>query len=126
MPLAVREGAGGMSEAGRAVARVEVEAVVGEALRAWQQEHPRATLDAIVAAVDTALLPVRIAYIGDLTAAEEAVATAEQRCPECGQAMQQRGRHWREVLVPGQTPALTLDRTELVCSSCGRSLFPPR
>lgn len=115
-----------MGEAGRAVARVELEAVVGEALRAWQREHPRATLDEIVAAVDTALLPVRTAYIGDLAAAEEAVVTAEQRCPECGQAMQQRGRHGREVLVPGQAPTLKLERTESVCSSCGRSLFPPR
>ncbi len=115
-----------MSETGRAVARVELEAVVGEALRAWQREHPRATLDEIVAAADTALLPVRTAYIGELATAEEAAVTAEQRCPECGQAMQQRGRHVREVLVPGQAPALHLERTESVCSSCGRSLFPPR
>jgi len=123
--LAVWKGAVQMSEAGRAVARVELDAVVGESLRAWQQAHPRATLDEIVAAVDTALLPVRSAYIGDLASAEEA-ATAEQRCPECGGAMQQRGRHVREVLVPGQAPALQLARTERVCSSCGRSLFPPR
>jgi predicted RNA-binding Zn-ribbon protein involved in translation (DUF1610 family) len=79
-----------------------------------------------VAAVDTALLPVRTAYIGDLAAAGEAAVTAEQRCPECGQAMQQRGRHVREVLVPGQAPALPLERVETVCPSCGRSLFPPR
>ncbi|MGI8914755.1 MAG: hypothetical protein ACR2JY_13410 [Chloroflexota bacterium] len=115
-----------MSEAGRAVARVELEAVVGEALRVWQHEHPRATLDEIVAAVDTALLPVRTAYIGDLAAAEEAAVTAEQRCPECGKGMQQRGRHLREVLIPGQASAIKLDRTETVCFSCGRSLFPPR
>jgi hypothetical protein len=115
-----------MSEAGRAVARVELEAVVGEALRAWQREHSRATLDEIVAAVDTALLPVRSAYIGDLASAEEAAVTAEQRCPECGGAMQLRGRHVREVLIPGQAPAVRLARTEAVCSSCGRSLFPPR
>jgi len=101
-----------MSEAGRAVARVELEAVVGEALRAWQREHPRATLDEIVAAVDTALLPVRRralrgrAYIGDLAAAEEAAVLAGQRCPECGEGMQQRGRHVREVLAPGQAPAV--------------------
>ncbi len=115
-----------MSQAGRAVARVELEAVVGEALRAWQQEHPRATLDEIVAAVDTALLPVRSAYIGELAAAEEAAVTAEQRCPECGKGMQQRGRHRREVLIPGQASAIKLERTQSVCSSCGRSLFPPR
>lgn len=115
-----------MTEAGRAIARVELEAVVGEALRAWQREHPRATLDEIVAAVDTALVPVRTAYIGDLAAAEEAAVTAGQRCPECGAAMQQRGRHVRTVLIPGQAPALRLERTETVCSSCGRSLFPPR
>ncbi|MGI8914783.1 MAG: hypothetical protein ACR2JY_13555 [Chloroflexota bacterium] len=115
-----------MSEAGRAMAQVELEAVVGEALRTWQQEHPRATLDEIVATVDTALLPVRTAYIGELAAAEEAAVMAEQRCPECGKGMQQRGRHLREVLVPGQAPALRLERTETVCPSCGRSLFPPR
>jgi|GEM_PF-1484782 len=127
-----------MSEAGRAVARVELEAVVGEALRAWQREHPRATLDEIVAAVDTALLPVRRralrgrAYIGDLAAAEEAAVLAGQRCPECGEGMQQRADarraavHVREVLAPGQAPAVRLERLETVCSSCGRSLFPPR
>lgn len=115
MPLVVRKGASQMSEAGRAAARVELEAVVGRALRAWQREHPRTTLDEIVAAVDTALLPVRTAYIGDLAAAEEATGAAERHCPECGKAMQQRGRHVREVLVPGQAPALRLERTETVC-----------
>jgi len=69
---------------------------------------------------------VRTAYISELATAEEAAVTAAQRCPECGAGMQQRGRHVREVLVPGQAPALRLERTETVCSSCGRSLFPPR
>jgi len=114
-----------MTEQGRARAQVELDAVVGEALRSWQREHPLATLDEIVAAVDAALAPVRARYIGELAAAEEAAVATAPRCPECAAAMQRRGRHVREVLLPGQAAPLRLERTQAVCSSCGRSVFPP-
>mgnify|MGYP001212188347 CR=1 FL=1 len=114
-----------MRESAREVAGAELGAVVGEALRRWQREHPRATFDEIVAAVDAALLPVRAQYISELAAAEEAELVAAQRCPACGGPVQRRGRRARAVLLPGQHAALRLERTQVACSSCGRSLFPP-
>jgi predicted RNA-binding Zn-ribbon protein involved in translation (DUF1610 family) len=115
-----------MSEQTRAIAQGELGELAQEALRRWQQEHPRATLDEIVAAVDTVLAPMRAQYIHDLAQAQEAALLVERRCPECGGQFQQRGRATREVLIPGQGQATRLERAHLVCSSCGTSLFPPR
>lgn len=115
-----------MTEQARSIAQAELAEVAQAALRQWQQEHPRATLDETVAAVDAALAPVRTQYIQELAQAEEAALLAERRCPECGGRLQQRGRATREILIPGQAQPTRLERAQLVCSSCGTSLSPPR
>jgi len=114
-----------MTEQSRSIAQAELAEVAQAALRQWQQEHPRATLDEIVAAVDDVLAPLRARYIEELAQAEETALLAERTCPECGGRLQQRGRATREVLVPGQAQPTRLERAQLVCSSCGTSLSPP-
>lgn len=116
-----------MVETAREVARGELAAVIEERLVAWRREHPRATLDEIVAAVDAELGRLRVRYLEDLATAGEAEAAAEgeRTCAQCGGRLQQRGRHTRDVLVPKQAQALRLERPYLVCSSCGAGVFPP-
>lgn len=114
------------AEQAREIARAELAATVEGALQRWQGEHPRATLDEIVAAVDEALRPLRARYVTDLAAQEEGAATGDRRCPECGGPLQQRGRRTRTVLVPRDPVPVRLERARLVCSSCGMSLSPPR
>lgn len=115
-----------MAEQARVIAAAELGAVAREALGSWQREHPLATLDEIVSAVDAVLLPLRQRWIDEVVGAEEAVAAARARCPECGGTLRSRGRKQRAVLVPGQPQAVRLDRAELRCPSCGRGVFPPR
>ena len=115
-----------MKEQARVIAAEELGAVAREALGSWQREHPLATLEEIVSAVDAVLLPLRRQWIDEVVAAEEAVAAARARCPECGGAVRPRGHKVREVLVPGQSEAVRLDRAELRCPACGRGVFPPR
>lgn len=115
-----------MAEQARVIAAAELGAVAREALGSWQREHPVATLDEIVSAVDAVLLPLRQRWIDEVVSAQDVAAAARARCPECGGALRPRGRKQRAVLVPGQAEAVRLDRTELRCSSCGRGVFPPR
>ncbi len=117
---------GRTTEEAREIARAELAATVEDALRRWQQTHPRATLDEIVDAVDEALGPVRARYVTDLAASEEAALGEDRTCAGCGGRLQRRGRRARELLVPGAAQPLRLERDFLVCSSCGASLSPPR
>ncbi len=112
----------GASERGEAAAGIE------QALGSWRQAHPRATLDEIVAAVDTELARVRRQYIEDLAhATPPETGTAERAiCPACGDRMGRRGQRKREVLVPGHGAPVRLERTYQVCPTCGLGLFPPR
>lgn len=109
----------------REQARGELAATVEDGLRRWQAAHPRATLDEIVGAVDEALRPLRARYVADLAAAEDTAVASERRCAECGGTLQQRGRRARAVLIPRDAAPVRLERTRLVCSSCGASLSPP-
>jgi len=114
------------TEETRAMARAALAATVEDALRRWQQAHPRASGDELVDAVDEALGPVRARYVTDLAASEEAGLGEARTCAACGGRLQRRGRRSREVLAPGAAEPLRLERDYLVCSSCGASLSPPR
>lgn len=104
--------------------------VQGE-LAAWRRAHPRATLTEIEAATTTALQRLQARYLRDLVAASPsadlaALAPAERpRCPECGGALEARGRQTRAVLTPGQAAPVPITRSYAVCSACGAGLFPP-
>jgi len=106
----------------------EAEAII-RGLKAWRQQHPRATLTEIEAALDERLSGLRARLLEDLalaSAAAEVGGRAEERaaCPRCGQPLARRGRHTREVVTQGGR-VVRLARDYAVCPSCGDGLFPP-
>ena len=109
----------------------ELNGAVQQELVAWRQAHPRATLAAIEAAVQTALQRVQAQYLRDLVAASPLADVAglapdaRPRCPDCGGALMARGQQERRVLTPGQPDPVPIRRSYAVCSACGRGLFPP-
>jgi hypothetical protein len=107
---------------------------VGQELAAWREAHPRATLAEIEAAVLEAMGRLQARVLQDLAhaspAAEAGAATgasAEERprCTRCGEPVEARGHHEREVLTPSQRQPLRLRRRYGVCPACGSGVFPP-
>jgi len=91
-------------------------------LAAWHSTHPDATLAEIEAAVEKQLDGVRAQLIEEHT---EARAGEEQPiCRKCGATMVPRTRTKRTLVLRGDEP-LELDRSYVVCPSCGEGLFPP-
>jgi len=96
----------------------------------WRTAHPTASFAEIEAAVDERLAGVRARMVEAAALASRladvgALAEEERpRCPDCGQALVERGRHRRTLTAPGNQ-AVQLDRSYAVCPSCGRGLFPP-
>jgi hypothetical protein len=107
-------------------AEVQAELVV------WRGAHLRATLSEIDAAIQAALRRLHRQYLGDLIhmteAADPTTAPVEERarCPQCGGVLAPRGWQERTVLTPGQPTPVRLRRRFLVCTTCGRGVFPPR
>jgi hypothetical protein len=110
----------------------EVSRAVHAELVAWRAAHPRATLAEIEAAVGAATRRLQARYLHDLAAASQAADLAawppaeRPRCPACGGRLVARGRHGRDVLVPGQPEPVHIDRSYAVCAACGAGHFPPR
>ena len=92
----------------------ELSAGVAREMKEWRASHPRATLREIEAALDERWADVKAAQ-----ASGEEVA-----CPQCGEAVAERGRARRQVTTHGDQ-ALTLERSYAVCPGCGAGLFPP-
>jgi YgiT-type zinc finger domain-containing protein len=94
----------------------------------WQRATPKATFAEIEDAVEEQLAQVRGHLIADLlnTRSSAEQATGERPiCPECGQAMEQRGEKERAVTVRGNQ-TVRFRRRQTVCPACGAGLFPPR
>ncbi|HVA62424.1 MAG TPA: hypothetical protein VNF74_01770 [Terriglobales bacterium] len=105
----------------------DLSADVAKGLRAWRQEHPRATLDEIAESVEGGLGRLRGRFVEDLaTEGETTEAAVWPVCAQCGGKLEHRGKRMREVLIPRQTTPLRLRRTYGVCSACGSGFFPPR
>jgi YgiT-type zinc finger domain-containing protein len=109
----------------------ELSAGVAREMKEWRAGHPRATLREIEAALDERWARVRaqileeaavVSPLADVRAAQ--ASGTEVRCPECGQALAERGRARRRVTTQGDQ-ALTLERSYAVCPGCGAGLFPP-
>ena len=92
-------------------------------VRAWRRAHPAATLTEIEVALDARLREARAGLLADL--AGDAVADAEERCPDCGDRLARRGSRTRTLRTQGEA-SLPLTRSYLTCSACGAGLFPPR
>jgi hypothetical protein len=90
----------------------------------WRQEHPEASFDEIVAQVR----PKRRALMGELLtmlalqAGDGAVAEG-QRCAQCGERMQNKGR-LKRMAVHGEGDS-ALKRTHYYCARCQSGFFPP-
>jgi YgiT-type zinc finger domain-containing protein len=91
-------------------------------LAAWHSTHPDATLAEIEAAVEEQLDRIRAQLIGERT--ETAVGEGQPMCRKCGTTMEARATTTRKLLLRGDTP-LELERSYLVCPTCGEGLFPP-
>ncbi len=91
-------------------------------LDAWHATHPDATLYDMEKAVEQQIERLRTS----LLAAQTDGRYVEERpaCPHCGTIMVARTRRRKRVLMKGDE-TLDLDRTYVVCPSCGEGLFPP-
>lgn len=100
-------------------------------MKEWQEAHPRATLAEIESAVAVRWARVQAKVVEARVQARAAPPINSQaeavrpRCPQCGQALQGRGRHRRRVQTTGNQE-ITLEREYAVCPACGTGLFPPR
>ena len=108
----------------------ELSEEVMSGMKEWRLQHPRATLTDIEAALDERLARMRARILEDAALASAAAdwrstaETAVPTCSKCGQPLQARGSHPRQVQTHGgQT--LTLLREYGVCPACGTGLFPP-
>jgi predicted RNA-binding Zn-ribbon protein involved in translation (DUF1610 family) len=95
----------------------------------WRAAHPRATFAEIETEVETQLSRLRARMLEDTALASRAAdltaapAAARAACPQCGHALQARGRRTRRVTVRG-AQAVHLERSYAVCPACGPGLFP--
>jgi hypothetical protein len=98
-------------------------------MKEWRLQHPRATLSEIEAALDARLARLRARMLEDAALASAAAdwksaAGAAPVCPACGQPLQARGGHPRQLQTHGGQ-SLTLQRDYGVCPVCHTGLFPP-
>ena len=76
-------------------------------MRDWRAAHPRATFAEIEAAVDARLNGLRARMLEDVALATRAAQVGDgcdaerTLCADCGQPLQARGQHTREVTVQG-------------------------
>jgi hypothetical protein len=105
-------------------------AVILSGFTEWRQQHPRATLTEIEAALDERLARLRSRLLEDAALASAAADLGalppeeRPRCPQCGQAMRLRGPEARHLTTTYEQP-LTLRRHDAVCPACDAALFPP-
>jgi NADH pyrophosphatase NudC (nudix superfamily) len=91
-------------------------------LASWRSTHPRATFAEIERAVEQQIEQLRAHMLAEN--AEAGFLEERPLCPKCGATMTPRVQSTKRVVVQGDR-ALDLERTYLVCRSCGEGLFPP-
>jgi hypothetical protein len=106
----------------------EAEAVIS-GMTEWRQQHPRATLNEIEAALDERLSGMRARLLEDLALASEASVVAGRgaerpACPSCRGPLEARGQRTRAVVTQGDR-VLRLARDYAACPRCGGGHFPP-
>lgn len=95
--------------------------LIGERMRAWRQDHPRATLTEVEQELDRSLHAARALVLAEVAAGAGADLG---RCPDCGGALVRRGTRARTLTTSGDA-AFTLQRPYTTCRDCGAGLFPP-
>lgn len=91
-------------------------------LASWRSTHPRATFGEIEVAVEQQIQRLRTQLLSEH--APDGFAEERPLCPKCGATMTLRARGRKTVILQGDR-ALDLERSYLVCRSCGEGLFPP-
>jgi hypothetical protein len=91
-------------------------------LAAWHATHPDATLAEIEVAVEGQIDRLRTHLLDGQT--EVRAGEEHPLCRQCGTPMEPRARSPRTLLLRGDQP-LTLERSYVVCPTCGAGLFPP-
>jgi YgiT-type zinc finger domain-containing protein len=91
-------------------------------LAAWHSTHPDATLAEIEVAVEEQLARVRAHLLQERTAVGP--CEGHPMCQQCGTMMVPRTTTTRTLLLRGDQP-LELERSYVVCPTCGSGLFPP-
>jgi predicted RNA-binding Zn-ribbon protein involved in translation (DUF1610 family) len=91
-------------------------------LAAWHSTHPRATFAEIEVAVEEQIERLRAHFLSEH--AETGFLEERPLCPKCGATMVPRARSTRTLILRGDQ-SLDLERSYLVCRSCGEGLFPP-
>jgi NADH pyrophosphatase NudC (nudix superfamily) len=104
------------------------EAVIKE-LKGWREQHSKATLREIEAAVDEQLGRLRRQMVEDTALASQAAeweATSREGpvCPQCGTRLERRGKAKR-TLTTAYDQTIELERWYGVCPGCQTGLFPP-
>jgi predicted RNA-binding Zn-ribbon protein involved in translation (DUF1610 family) len=96
-----------------------------EVLREMREARQRGlltnSLDEIEEVVDEVGKRVEAKLLG--TIAEQREGEGTQRCPECGEKMQRRGKTARQLKT--SKGDVSFKRERWVCPKCGASIFPP-
>ena len=99
-------------------------------IREWREQHPRATLTEIEAAVDGTWAKVRLRLIQEVALASEAKGIGRQRgddcarCSKCGGRLESRGEKVRK-LSSHNDQLIELRRSYGRCPVCETRVFPP-
>jgi YgiT-type zinc finger domain-containing protein len=91
-------------------------------LAAWHATHPEATLYDMEVAVEQQVAHLRSALLG--TTVNGTFSEERPACPHCGTAMVPQTTRRKRVVLKGDE-TLDLERSYVVCPSCGEGLFPP-
>jgi RNase P subunit RPR2 len=98
-------------------------------LKAWREQHPKATLLEIEEEVSRQMSRLGAQVIQDAAQSSEASdwtsqpSTEPPRCPQCGTALVSRGKRRRRLQSSGGAQ-VELVRSYGTCPTCGVGLFP--
>ena len=101
-----------------------------EELKAWRQEHRKATFNDIESTVDEKIARLRARMMEDLAldsgSREWAGKPAPERpkCPVCEAPLQSNGEKKRRLTTEHEQ-TIELRRNQGRCGECGATLFPP-
>ncbi len=96
-----------------------------EGMKAWRKAHPKATFVEIEAEMEARIKRMREQVLAEVLGMSEANPGEGQvlRCPECGAAMEGRGKHKRRLQGTGGSE-VELEREYVECPACGAGFFP--
>jgi uncharacterized protein with PIN domain len=107
----------------------ELQQQVNSYMIQWRRDHPKATLKEIELTLNAQMAALQAKMLEQLALASAATAsnsTADPPlCPNCGGAVQKRGKQTRQVIT-SHDQTVELERTYLYCPSCQSGFFPPR